>query len=125
MQVLLDKGVDEGKILFLSIIAAPEGVHKICGQFPRSKVITTEIDEGIAPDFQVIPGKLCLSTFLLHRSGTMLSFKSASRLSCAHTCVCQLASELVVVQVLENLVIDISVTRASGAVWLNLTKWSG
>lgn len=57
MQVLLDKGVDEGKILFLSLIAAPEGVHKICGQYPRVKVVTTEIDEGIAPDFQVIPGR--------------------------------------------------------------------
>ncbi|KAL0021905.1 hypothetical protein WJX79_001763 [Trebouxia sp. C0005] len=56
IQVLLDKGVDEGKILFLSLIAAPEGVHKICGQYPRVKVVTTEIDEGIAPDFQVIPG---------------------------------------------------------------------
>lgn len=58
VQVLLDKGVEEGKILFLSLIAAPEGVHKICGQYPRVKVITTEIDEGIAPDFQVIPGNL-------------------------------------------------------------------
>lgn len=54
--MLLDKGVEEGKILFLSIIAAPEGVHKICGQYPKVKVVTTEIDEGIAPDFQVIPG---------------------------------------------------------------------
>lgn len=56
VQVLLDKGVEEGKILFLSLIAAPEGVHKICGQYPRLKVVTTEIDEGIASDFQVIPG---------------------------------------------------------------------
>lgn len=54
--MLLNKGVEEGKILFLSLIAAPEGVHKICGQYPRVKVVTTEIDEGIAPDFQVIPG---------------------------------------------------------------------
>ena len=53
---MLDKGVEEGKILFLSLIAAPEGVHKICGQYPRVKVVTTEIDEGIASDFQVIPG---------------------------------------------------------------------
>ena len=54
---MLNKGVDEGKILFLSLIAAPEGVHKICGQYPKVKVVTTEIDEGIAPDFQVIPGR--------------------------------------------------------------------
>ena len=56
LQVLLDKGVDEGKILFLSLIAAPEGIHKICGIYPRVKVVTSEIDEAIAPDFQVIPG---------------------------------------------------------------------
>ena len=57
VQVLLSKGVDEGKILFLSLIAAPEGIHRICAGFPRVKVITSEIDEGIGPDFQVVPGK--------------------------------------------------------------------
>ena len=67
VQVLLDKGVEEGKILFLSLIAAPEGVHKICGQYPRVKVITTEIDEGIAPDFQVIPGNAPLDVYLSQR----------------------------------------------------------
>ncbi len=56
LQVLLSKGVDEGKILFLSLIAAPEGIHRICAAFPRVKVITSEIDEGIGADFQVIPG---------------------------------------------------------------------
>ena len=64
VQVLLDKGVEEGKILFLSLIAAPEGVHKICGHYPKVKVITTEIDEGIAPDFQVIPGNVKLDITL-------------------------------------------------------------
>ena len=58
MQVLLSKGVEEGKILFLSLIAAPEGIHRICAAFPRAKVITSEIDEGIGPDFQVVPGML-------------------------------------------------------------------
>ncbi len=56
LQVLLSKGVEEGKILFLSLIAAPEGIHRICAAFPRVKVITSEIDEGIGADFQVIPG---------------------------------------------------------------------
>lgn len=56
IQVLLSKGVEEGKILFLSLIAAPEGIHRICAAFPRVKVITSEIDEGIGPDFQVVPG---------------------------------------------------------------------
>ena len=57
LQVLLSKGVEEGKILFLSLIAAPEGIHKICAAFPRVKVITSEIDEGIGSDYQVVPGE--------------------------------------------------------------------
>lgn len=38
LQVLLEKGVDEGKILFLTVIAAPEGIRRICGTYPRIKV---------------------------------------------------------------------------------------
>ncbi|BDA43816.1 Uridine kinase-like protein 4 [Coccomyxa sp. Obi] len=57
IQVVLSKGVDEGKILFLSLIAAPEGIHMVCKKFPRVKVITSEIDEGIdEATFQVVPG---------------------------------------------------------------------
>jgi len=37
-QVVLEKGVDEGRILFLTLIAAPEGIHRICRSFPRVKV---------------------------------------------------------------------------------------
>ena len=54
-QVLLDKGVDEGRILFLNLVAAPEGVHRICRAFPRLKLVTSEIDEGLQ-SFAVIPG---------------------------------------------------------------------
>ena len=54
--MLLSKGVEEGKILFLTLIAAPEGIHRICSAFPRVKLITSEIDEGIGPDYQVVPG---------------------------------------------------------------------
>ena len=32
LQILLEKGVKENKILFLSLIAAPEGIHKICAE---------------------------------------------------------------------------------------------
>jgi uridine kinase len=28
----------------------------LCRKFPRLKVITSEIDEGIDPDFKVVPG---------------------------------------------------------------------
>ena len=89
MQVLLDKGVQEGKILFLSLIAAPEGVHKICGQYPKVKVITTEIDEGIAPDFQVIPGADLMTLAHLGRLYTgVLKLTAACNSIIARGCVC-------------------------------------
>ena len=56
-QVLESRGVDQGKILFLTLIAAPEGIHHMCSRFPRLKLITTEIDECVCPDtFHVMPG---------------------------------------------------------------------
>lgn len=49
-------GVDEGKIMLLTLIAAPQGLHAVCGRFPNLKVITTEIDEGLSLDRKVVPG---------------------------------------------------------------------
>ena len=61
LQVLEDAGVDQGKILFLTLIAAPEGIHHICSRFPRLKLITTEIDDCVDPEtFHVLPGAYCL-----------------------------------------------------------------
>ena len=56
LQVLLDKGVLESRIVFLSLISAPEGIHRLCKKFPRMKVVTSEIDEGLNSTFQVVPG---------------------------------------------------------------------
>jgi uracil phosphoribosyltransferase len=53
--VLLEKGVEESRILFLTVIAAPEGIRRICGAYPRLRVLTSEIDEGME-EFHVIPG---------------------------------------------------------------------
>ncbi len=55
-QVLLDKGVEESKILYLCIIAAPEGIHKVCQQHPRLRVITSEIDRAVNQQMIVVPG---------------------------------------------------------------------
>ena len=64
MQVLLSKGVEESKILFLSLIAAPAGIHQLCGKYPALKVVTSEIDQGLdETTFQVIPGKNLLLAF--------------------------------------------------------------
>ena len=57
IEVLLSKGVAEDKIFLLCIIAAPEGIVKICSRFPSLKVITSEIDKYVDEEtFAVIPG---------------------------------------------------------------------
>ena len=56
VRVLLERGVQEDKILFLTLIAAPEGVNRICREFPRLKLITSEIDEQIDHNWRVVPG---------------------------------------------------------------------
>lgn len=56
IQVLMEKGVPENKILLLTVIAAPEGIHKVCAKYPAIKVITSEIDECVDDEFHVVPG---------------------------------------------------------------------
>lgn len=45
VQVLIARGVPEDRILFLNIIASPEGVNKFARKFPRLKVVTAFIDQ--------------------------------------------------------------------------------
>ncbi|CAN0904064.1 Pentatricopeptide repeat-containing protein GUN1, chloroplastic [Linum grandiflorum] len=56
MSVLLSKGVPESNIIFLNLIAAPQGIHVVCKKFPKLKVVTSEIDETLDEDLRVIPG---------------------------------------------------------------------
>jgi uracil phosphoribosyltransferase len=45
VEVLKSRGVPEDHILFLNLIASPEGVSKFAVKFPRLKVVTAFIDE--------------------------------------------------------------------------------
>mmetsp|Transcript_70109 Transcript_70109/g.208945 ORF Transcript_70109/g.208945 Transcript_70109/m.208945 type:complete len:473 (+) Transcript_70109:69-1487(+) len=57
MEVLIGhRHVEESKIILLSLIAAPQGIHKVCARFPKLKVITTEIDKGLGADQAPRPG---------------------------------------------------------------------
>jgi len=49
-------GVNEGSIVFLTLIAAPEGIRRVCSRFPRVKLMVSEVDSGIGPDSLVTPG---------------------------------------------------------------------
>ncbi|KAL3813834.1 hypothetical protein ACJIZ3_015102 [Penstemon smallii] len=56
ISVLLSKGVAESNIIFLNLIAAPQGIHAVCKKFPRLKIVTSEIDMSVNSDMHVIPG---------------------------------------------------------------------
>ncbi|XP_057983209.1 uridine kinase-like protein 5 isoform X1 [Malania oleifera] len=56
ISLLLSKGVAESNIIFLNLIAAPEGIHAVCKKFPLLKIVTSEIDLSLNKDLRVIPG---------------------------------------------------------------------
>ncbi|RVW78621.1 Uridine kinase-like protein 5 [Vitis vinifera] len=50
ISLLLSKGVAESNIIFLNLIAAPEGIHAVCKKFPTLKIVTSEIDMSLNKD---------------------------------------------------------------------------
>lgn len=47
VDVLLSKGVPEDHILFLNLIASPEGAENFANRFPKVRVVTAFIDQGL------------------------------------------------------------------------------
>lgn len=47
VQVLKAKGVPEERILFLNLIASPEGVRNFAEEVPKVRVVTAFIDQGL------------------------------------------------------------------------------
>ncbi|KAG5381658.1 hypothetical protein IGI04_033128, partial [Brassica rapa subsp. trilocularis] len=54
--LLISKGVPESHIIFLNLIAAPQGIHALCKKHPMVKIVTSEIDASLNEDSRVIPG---------------------------------------------------------------------
>jgi len=45
--VLIDHGVKEDNIVFLNLIATPEGINALHSKFPKVHIVTTEVDTGL------------------------------------------------------------------------------
>jgi uracil phosphoribosyltransferase len=72
VEVLISKGVPEGHILFLNLIASPEGVAKFAERFPKLRVVTAFIDQGLdekkyvnEPDIPVCADRLSATSYLV------------------------------------------------------------
>ena len=73
VDVLKSKGVPEDRILFLNLIASPEGVTSFATRFPKLRVVTAFVDQGL-DEKKYVPGQTKQenptdSCFQLHRSG--------------------------------------------------------
>jgi uracil phosphoribosyltransferase len=47
VEVLMSRGVPEERILFLNLIASPEGIEPFAKKFPKLRVITAFVDQGL------------------------------------------------------------------------------
>jgi len=55
-KVLLEHGVSEKNILFLNIVASPEGLEAYHKEFSEINIVTVEVDEGLSPTGMLLPG---------------------------------------------------------------------
>jgi len=53
---LLDRGVLEENIIFLNVIACPEGLKAFHDAYPRIKIVTACIDDGMNEHKYIVPG---------------------------------------------------------------------
>ncbi|CAA7269190.1 unnamed protein product [Cyclocybe aegerita] len=56
VEVLMEHGVPQERIIFINLIAAPEGLKTFCSRFPSLKVVTGWIDQGLNDKAYIIPG---------------------------------------------------------------------
>jgi uracil phosphoribosyltransferase len=47
VDVLKSKGVPEDHILFLNLIASPEGARNFAQRYPKVRVVTAFVDQGL------------------------------------------------------------------------------
>ena len=56
IDLLRAKGVAEDHIIFLTLIAAPQGIQRVCERYPHLVVVTSEVDASLSDAHVVLPG---------------------------------------------------------------------
>jgi len=56
VEVLKSRGVPEDHILFLNLIASPEGARNFAQKFPKVRVVTAFVDAGLNSKNYIVPG---------------------------------------------------------------------
>ncbi|MCX2952789.1 uracil phosphoribosyltransferase [Lentzea sp. NEAU-D7] len=56
VQVLLDHGVPEERIVFVNLLTAPEGIAALCDAHPRLRLVTSSIEQRLNENSYMLPG---------------------------------------------------------------------
>ncbi|KAL7005183.1 hypothetical protein EMMF5_005292 [Cystobasidiomycetes sp. EMM_F5] len=56
IEVLLEQGVQEDRIIFLNLVACPEGLKNVCERFEKVKVISAWVDPALDDKKYIMPG---------------------------------------------------------------------
>jgi uracil phosphoribosyltransferase len=56
INVLKQAGVPEENIVFVNLIAAPEGIKAIRDGFPKVQIVVAEVDDGLNEKAYIVPG---------------------------------------------------------------------
>lgn len=60
VEVLRNHGVPEERILFLNLIASPEGIANFAAKYPKLRVVTAFVDQGLDEKKYVRDSACCL-----------------------------------------------------------------
>ncbi|KAL2133550.1 hypothetical protein VTI74DRAFT_2162 [Chaetomium olivicolor] len=56
VDVLKSRGVPEERILFLNVLASPQGIQNFATKFPKLRLVTAFVDQGLDDKNYIIPG---------------------------------------------------------------------
>ncbi|GAA5865972.1 hypothetical protein JCM3774_005544 [Rhodotorula dairenensis] len=56
VEVLIDHGVPQERIIFLNLVSCPEGLQAMYSAYPQVKVVTAWVDDGLDSHKYIVPG---------------------------------------------------------------------
>lgn len=62
IELLLENGVKEERIVFLTLIASAEGVRNLFSKYPMISIVSTEIDDSLDDEGALALGGCCATS---------------------------------------------------------------
>ncbi|GAA5850280.1 hypothetical protein JCM9279_006511 [Rhodotorula babjevae] len=56
IEVLIDHGVPQERIIFLNLVSCPEGLRAMYDAYPKVKIVTAWVDEALNEQKYIVPG---------------------------------------------------------------------